>query len=335
MYIVLVGGRIIFLSHLVFWLLFSSLGQTLYAQNQTSNTNATMQLDLNAPNATQGGPFNVVDNITNSSHKLTVISSFFPIDEFVEKVGGNIIESSLVVPTGIEPHDFEPTIGQIQNIDSADALVYNGLGIENWITKINPTHKIDASKGLNVSYSDKRNMTLDPHVWLDPLLAKKQVENIRDGLMIIDPKNKETYISNAKTFLDQLDMLDKAIRAELEQCKKRDFISFHNSFSYFAKRYGLTQHSISDTGPEAEVTAARLAEIINLAKSLDLRVIYSEELMDSRYALVIAQEIPNSKVLVLSPIEGLTKNEQDAGIGYIDKMHKNIKNLAAGLECKQ
>jgi len=330
-----VGRRIIVLSQLIFSLLFSSLGQTLYAQNQTSNTNATMLLDLNAPNGTQEGPINVLNNITNSSHKLTVISSFFPIDEFVEKVGGNIVESSLVIPAGIEPHDFEPTIGQVQNIDSADALVYNGLGIENWITKISPTHKIDASKGLNVSYSDKRNMTLDPHVWLDPLLAKKQVENIRDGLMIIDPKNKETYISNAKTFLDELDILDKTIRAELESCKKRDFISFHNSFSYFAKRYGLTQHSISDTGPEAEVTAARLAEVINLAKSLDLRVIYSEELMDSRYALVIAQEIPNSKVLVLSPIEGLTKNEQDAGIGYIDKMHENIKNLAAGLECNQ
>ncbi len=329
------GARIIFLSHLIFWLLFSSLSQTLYAQKQTSNTNATMPLDLNAPNPPQEGPIDVLNNNTNSSHRLTVISSFFPIDEFVKKVGGNIIESTPVIPAGIEPHDFEPTIGQIQNIDSADALVYNGLGIENWITKISPTHKIDASKGLNVSYSDKRNMTLDPHVWLDPLLAKKQVENIRDGLMIIDPKNKETYISNAKTFLDELDILDKTIRAELESCKKRDFISFHNSFSYFAKRYGLTQHSISDTGPEAEVTASRLAEIINLAKSLDLRVIYSEELMDSRYASVIAQEIPNSKVLVLSPIEGLTKNEQDAGIGYIDKMHENIKNLAVGLECNQ
>ena len=329
------GGIIIFLSHIIFSLIFSSIGQTLYAQNHTSNSNATMLLDLNVPNGKQEGPINVLNNIANSSHKLTVISSFFTINEFVEKVGGNIIESSLLIPVGIEPHDFEPTIGQIQNIDSADALVYNGLGIENWITRISPTHKIDASKGLNVSYSDKRNMTLDPHVWLDPLLAKKQVENIRDGLMIIDPKNKETYISNAKTFLDELDILDKKIRAELESCKKRDFISFHNSFSYFAKRYGLTQHSISNTGPEAEVTAARLAEIINLAKSLDLRVIYSEELMDSRYALVIAQEIPNSKVLVLSPIEGLTKNEQDAGIGYIDKMHENIKNLAAGLECNQ
>jgi zinc transport system substrate-binding protein len=294
-----------------------------------------MLLDLETPNGTQEGPFNVANDITNSSHKLTVISSLFPIHQFVKKVGGNYIESSLVIPAGIEPHDFEPTIGLIQNIDSADALVYNGLGFENWITKINPTHKIDASKGLNVSYSDKRNTTLDPHVWLDPLLAKKQVENIRDGIMLIDPKNKETYISNAKTLLDELDRLDKTIRAELESCKKRDFISFHNSFSHFAKRYGLTQHSISETGPEAEVTPARLAGIINLAKNLDLRVIYSEELMDSRYASVIAQEIPNSKVLVLSPIEGLTKGEQDAGIGYIDKMHQNIKNLAEGLECNQ
>ncbi|MGB7935744.1 MAG: zinc ABC transporter substrate-binding protein, partial [Nitrososphaeraceae archaeon] len=121
---ILVGRRIIVLSHLIFSLLFSSLGQTLYAQNQTSNTNATMLLDLNAPNGTQEGPINVLNNITNSSHKLTVISSFFPIDEFVEKVGGNIVESSLVIPAGIEPHDFEPTIGQVQNINSADALVY-------------------------------------------------------------------------------------------------------------------------------------------------------------------------------------------------------------------
>jgi zinc transport system substrate-binding protein len=72
-----------------------------------------------------------------------------------------------------------------------------------------------------------------------------------------------------------------------------------------------------------------------VVKNLNLEVIYSEELMDPRYAVVIAQEIPNSKVLVLSPIEGLTKNEQNAGIRYIDKMHENIRNLYLGLECNQ
>jgi zinc transport system substrate-binding protein len=314
--------------------LISSLGHASYAQDLHPNMNSTRHL-IESANNTDENPLNDANYVPNSSRKLNVISSIFPINEFVKKVGGTMITSTLIVPAGIEPHDFEPTISQIQTINSADVLVYNGLGIESWITKIESTQKIDTSNELNASYSDKRNMTLDPHVWLDPLLAKKQVENIRDGLITIDPKNKDSYNSNAKSFLAELDELDKTIRIQLELCKKNDFISFHNSFSYFANRYGLTQHSISESGPEAEVTPARLAEIINVAKTLELDVIYSEELMDSRYAQVIAQEIPNGKVLVLSPIEGLTKNDQDAGIGYIDKMHENIMNLSLGLECSQ
>jgi zinc transport system substrate-binding protein len=119
----------------------------------------------------------------------------------------------------------------------------------------------------------------------------------------------------------------------LETCKKRDFISFHNSFSYFALRYGVTQHSISGSAPEAEITPLRLAEIIDLARKLGISVIYSEELVDPRKALVISEEIPNGKVLTLSPIEGITKNEQSMGIGYLDKMNENIRNLAKGLDC--
>jgi len=320
------------LSHLILSILFYSLCQNLYAQSQISNT--TLQLYFNTTNATKNS-INELSPATNSSHKLRVVSSFFPIDEFVKKISGDMIQSSILIPTGIEPHDFEPTINQIQTVDSADVLVYNGLGIENWITKINTAHKIDASEGLNASYTDRRNMTLDPHVWLDPLLAKKEVENIRNGLMTIDPNNRDRYLNNAKNFSNELDNLDKTIKTYLESCKKRDFITFHNSFSYFAKQYGLNQHSISNAGPEAEVTPTRLVEIINIAKSLDLKVIYSEELLDSRFASVVAQEIPGGKVLVLSPIEGLTKYEQQVGIGYIDKMNENIKNLTVGLQCNQ
>lgn len=297
---------------LIMFILFSSV-QNLYAQNPVSNS--TLQLEINS--------------------KLKVVSSFFPIDQFVGKVGGEAIERMLLIPKGVEPHDYEPTIKDIQRVDSADVLVYNGLGFENWIGKMSNPQKIDASKGLNASYLDERNMTFDPHVWLDPLLAKKQVENIRDGLIMIDPNHKDIYVNNSNNFLNELDNLDEKIRTDLESCKKKDFITFHNSFSYFAKQYGLNQHSISNTDPESEVTPARLTEIINLAKTLGLQVIYSEELVDPRQATVIAQEVPDGKVLVLSPIEGLSENEQKAGLGYIDKMNDNINNLMVGLQCNQ
>ena len=297
---------------LIMFILFS-LVQNLYAQNPVSNS--TLQLEINS--------------------KLKVVSSFFPIDQFVGKVGGEAIERMLLIPKGVEPHDYEPTIKDIEHVDSADVLVYNGLGFENWIGKMSNPQKIDASKGLNASYLDERNMTFDPHVWLDPLLAKKQVENIRDGLIMIDPNHKDIYVNNSNNFLNELDNLDEKIRTDLESCKKKDFISFHNSFSYFAKQYGLNQHSISNTDPESEVTPARLTEIINIAKTLGLQVIYSEELVDPRQATVIAQEVPDGKVLVLSPIEGLSENEQKAGLGYIDKMNDNINNLMVGLQCNQ
>ena len=320
--------KIIFLSHLILSILFYSVSQNLYAQNQISNT--TLRLDFVTINATQKNSNDELNSFANTSHKLTVVSSFFPVGEFVKKVGGDMVDSSLLIPAGVEPHDFEPTINQIQTVDSADVLVYNGLGIENWIAKINSAHKIDASEGLNDSYADKRNMTLDPHIWLDPLLAKKEVENISDGWMTIDPNNRYRYFDNAKNLLNELDNLDKTIITYLESLKKRDFITFHYSFSYFAKQHGLN-HNISNAGAEAEVTTRSLAEIINIAKSLDLKVIYFQDLMDSRYASVISQEIPNGKALVLSPIDGLTKYEHEVGIGYTDKMNENIKNLMVGL----
>jgi zinc transport system substrate-binding protein len=324
---------IIILSFLFLSIMFSFYCQNLYGQYEKSDVTLELNASVTA-NATLRNLSDDIQSVQNSS-QLKVVSSFFPIGEFVKEIGGYSIQSSLLVPNGIEPHDFEPTINQIQSVNSADVLVYNGLGLERWIDKINIPHKIQATAGMNVSYYDKSNRAIDPHVWLNPVLAKKEVENIRDGLIAIDPNNRDNYLNNAKKFSDQLDSLDRTIRTDLQSCKKRDFIAFHNSFSYFAKQYGLNQHSITTAGPEAEITPQRLAEVIDTAKNLQLHVIYSEDLIDPRYATAIVQEIPDSKVLVLSPIEGLAKDEQASGIGYIDKMKENLQNLKFGLQCNQ
>ncbi|HZA62614.1 MAG TPA: zinc ABC transporter substrate-binding protein, partial [Nitrososphaeraceae archaeon] len=96
---------------------------------------------------------------------------------------------------------------------------------------------------------------------------------------------------------------------------------------YFANRYGLTQHSIQWLSPEAEVSPQQIQQIIELARGRDVDTIYSEDLIDPRLANVIAQEIPNGKVLVLSPIEGINKEEQNAGEGYLNKMRENLEIL--------
>jgi zinc transport system substrate-binding protein len=271
---------------------------------------------------------------TNQS-RIKIVASFYPIYEFVKEVGGNKVDVTTLIPIGVEPHDFEPTIQQIQNAESADMIVYNGAGLEKWIDKINSKYKVDASQGLNLirGNNSENAGSYDPHVWLDPILAEKEVETIRDALMRVDPSNSNYYKINADNFLKELANLDNKIKTELTVCSKKDFIAFHNAFTYFADRYGLKQHSIQGLSPEGEILPQKIQQIIQLSRDLGLNIIYSEDLIDPRSAQVIAQEIPNGKVLVLSPIEGINAQEQKAGIGYLDKMNEDIENLKIGLQC--
>jgi zinc transport system substrate-binding protein len=283
---------------------------------------------------TSAGTLNV------STPKLKVVASFFPIYEFVRKVGGDKVDSSVIIPLGAEPHDFDPTIQQIQGVESAAVLVYNGAGMEaTWINKVNPKFAVDTSNGLNLLASNDPEIHApsDPHIWLDPILAIHQVENIRDGLSKVDPNNSVYYDQNAQKFIEQLKSLDASIRDKLSgsNCAKRDFITFHNAFSYFAKQYGLTQHSIKGLTPEGEILPQRLVEVVQLAKYLGINIIYSEDLIDPRSSQAIADEIPNGKVMVLSPIEGINKQEQQQGIGYLEKMYQDLSTLKEGLQCKK
>ena len=317
---------------------------TLISYYTTTEVQATTNVGGNSlsNNSTTMNSTSFTPTITED--KMQVIASFYPIFEFVKKVGGDKVELSSLIPIGTEPHDFEPTIRQIQSAEAADMIVFNGAGFEGTrMENMNATFVVDTSDGLNLTmdtndHADENDRehnkaSFDPHIWLDPLLAKHQVEKIRDGLVKIDPSNAAYYNENAKRFLTELDNLDSTIKSELSNCEKKDFIAFHNAFSYFAKRYGLTQHNIQGLSPEAEILPQRLQQIIGLARDMGLDTIYSEELADPRFANVIAQEIPNGKVLVLSPIEGIDKEEQNAGIGYLDKMKENIENLKLGLKC--
>ncbi|MEP0824456.1 MAG: zinc ABC transporter substrate-binding protein [Nitrososphaera sp.] len=265
--------------------------------------------------------------------KIRVVASFFPLYDFARQVGGDRADVTSMVPAGVEPHDWEPTIRQISDAQSADLFIFNGVGFESWARDIGAKAAVDASSGLDLLEGERRG-AFDSHIWLDPVLAKQQVEKIRDGFVKVDPENAQYYNDNAARFTAELDALDASIRSELSECEKQDFIAFHNAFSYFANRYGLTQHAVHGGLPEGEIAPQRLQEVVNLANELKLDTIYAEELVDPRLAEIIASEIPGGKVLVLSPIEGLDDEELRAGLGYIDKMEQNLVNLKAGLKCR-
>ena len=264
----------------------------------------------------------ILDEPKINEQKVVAIASFFPLYEFTKEIGREKVDVTLLVPSGVEPHDWEPTIKDLQLMQQADVIIINGIGFENWIDNIDSVNSdvkvVDTSIGISILESD-------PHIWLNPVMAQKQVENIVDSLSKVDPLNEKYYKQNGISYIKKLEELDNKISYELSSCKK-DFIAFHDAFSYFANQYDLNQHTVLKSNePHEEPTSKSLENIINLARDLDSNVIFTEEAVDKRASQVIANEI-GGKVLTLSPLE-----VGDSQTDYIKKMEENLLHLKEAL----
>ena len=173
----------------------------------------------------------------------------------------------------------------------------------------------------------------DPHIWLDPVLVKQQVNIIRDALIEADPQNKEQYEQNAMAYNQELDQLDMKIKSLLASCQRDTFVPYHNAFTYLAERYDLKVMALGGLAPDSEATAAEIAEFVDFVRDNDIKVIFNEELVDPRLAEVIADEA-GAKVMLFSPLEALAPEELGKNITYIDKMEQNMDSLKAALECQ-
>ena len=267
---------------------------------------------------------------TTDSSKLQVISSFYPLHEFSQNVGQEKVDAILLVPVGVEPHDWGPTIKDVQKMQKADLIIINGIGFENWVDNLAEIGYqgviVDTSDGILIKNlgQEYARTSGDPHIWLNPVYAKIQVQNIANAFSNSDPKNQQYYQSNAVKYIEQLDLLDSKIRNELSNCNY-DFIAFHDAFSYFADEYNLNQHTIIlSNNPHGEATAKTLENVISTARELNIKVIFSEENVNSKTSEIIANEI-NGKVLILSPVEVFSDRT------YISKMTENLNNLKEAL----
>lgn len=281
--------------------------------------------------------------------KLNVMASFYPMADFAQKVGGNKVKVTNMVPSGSEPHDWEPSATDIKNLEKADVFVYNGAGMEHWVSSVlksldnNKLIKVEASKGITLlkgkahTHDDEEHVDddeeeneIDPHVWLNPLNAKAEMKNIKDALVKADKKNKSYYEKNYQKYAAKFDKLDKKYRESLANTKSKKVIVAHEAFGYLCNAYGLTQVGIEGLSADSEPSAERMKEIVAFAKANNIKTIFFEELVSPKVAKAIAKEV-GAKTKVLNPLEGLSKSDIKKGKDYFSVMETNLSSLVAAL----
>ena len=171
----------------------------------------------------------------------------------------------------------------------------------------------------------------DPHVWTDPVMAIKEVQEIAKELGEKYPEKKATFDQNAAAYVAKLEKLDADYQAAFKDAKNKTFLVQHAAFGYLAHQYGLTQESIAGISPDQEPTPARLAELKHFVEDHGVSVIYFEENANSKVAETLSNET-GVKLSVLNPLESLTNEQMKAGENYLSVMEDNLKALKESIK---
>jgi zinc transport system substrate-binding protein len=172
---------------------------------------------------------------------------------------------------------------------------------------------------------------VDPHIWLDPVLAIQQVYNIRDGLAAANPAGAETYRANAESFAAQLEELHHDYAEGLSGCTQDTIVTTHQAFGYLVERYGINVQTLSGISPEA-VSAADVVNLVEFMRDNGIEYVLAEDITDTRAVNVLAEET-GAQVLTLSPLESATTAQLESGVTYVDRMRENLTVLETALSC--
>lgn len=240
---------------------------------------------------------------------LNVVATTTFLADMAQKVAGSRTTVRSLVPIGVDPHEFEPTPADIRTIADANLLIVNGLGLEGPTERLlknagGAAVTIEATSGISLREpaegepvdedSDGHAHEVDPHCWLDPVLAITYVQNIRDALSQVDPDGAATYAANADAYITQLWDLDAWVSDQVSQLppERRLLVTNHESFGYYADRYGfrVVGAIIPSVGTGASPSARDLAALVAQIRNTGAPAIFLETGTNPRLADQVASE---------------------------------------------
>ena len=284
-----------------------------------------------------------------ASDKLQVAASFYPMAEFARNVGGDKAEVFVLVPDGADAHDWDPSPADLTRLGKAQVFVYNGV-VEPWakqaLTALSERKILAVQTGLGLyerageAHEEHHHHDhgcahgkQDPHVWISPKKAIKQVERIAAILCEADEKNAKYYQDNSAKYVEQLKALDIQLTNLAKNAPRKVFVTAHAAFGHLADDYGLRQMAVNGLSPHAEPTPADLQRLIKVVQEEKVRYVFFETLTDPKLAKLVAEET-GAEISVLDPLEGLNEEGRKNKLDYLQIMQRNIHNLQIALNAK-
>jgi ABC-type Zn uptake system ZnuABC Zn-binding protein ZnuA len=226
----------------------------------------------------------------SDKEKIQVVTTFSTLNSFVEGVGGDRVQVQNLVPVGASPENYQPAPQDIAALSRAQLVVENGSGIDAWLQ-----HTIENAGGVKkriVVLSDGLpHIDSNPHLWMDPTLARAYAGKIRGELSALDPEHKTEYGQNARAYDARLAALQRWIAERIATIPphRRAMIIFHNAFDYYNRRFGLQTIGVIELSPGQDPNPAYIGHLVDLAKAHGVRAVFSEPEYSTKLADTLAK----------------------------------------------
>ena len=286
------------------------------------------------------------DEASNSDDKLQVVSSFTIIQDLAREIGGDDVSIHNLVPTGTDPHEYEPLPLDMKKATDADILFYNGLNLEGgedgWFFKmINSVNQdmdnvyslTERVEPMYLSGEDGKKDQINPHAFINPAVGIKMAEDMRDAFIEKDPENKENYEERATAYLERLKEVEKEYRERINDIpeEKRILVTSERAFQYMADEYGLKEGFIWAIDTEENGSPEQIKSLIAFVKNNNVPVLFIESNVDTRPMETVSKEtgVPFSEKPIYSDEIGKPVEEVDTYMKYlnynINLIHDELK----------
>ena len=287
----------------------------------------------------------------------TVVTSFYPIYLFTlnltDGIDGVEVHNLAAPGTGCL-HDYQLQTGDMKKLAQADVFLINGAGMESFLPGVTDTFPslpvVNASEGIDLldaevegvvidahdghdedehHYHDHDDGSYNAHIWLDAANAQIMVANLAEGLIAALPEHAEAIAANRDAYLIRLSALDEELTEGLADLPRKDIITFHEAFPYFAQAYGLNVAAVVNREPGDALSPARLAELVQVVRNLGAPPLFVEPQYDDMAARTLSAET-GAPVYQLDPV--VTGPEENIPLTYYeDIMRQNMTVLQEAL----
>jgi len=279
-----------------------------------------------------------------NEEKLNIVTTIFPIYDFVRAVGGDLVDCHLLISPGTEVHSFEPAPSDIKAVYNADVVMYIGGHSDEWVNtlladvNVNSLKLIDCIDELcseqhehDHNHEDSHSHGADEHIWTSPQNAVLMLEEICDYLCNIDEKNAKEYRKNCNDYINEIKAIDNEIKNTVK-VKENPFILVADRFPflYFTENYGIKyEAAFGGCANSTDISLKTMSRLVKSVEEHNVKYVYCTEMSAKNIANVLSEET-GVKILELHSAHNVTLEDFENGITYVEIMRNNLNALKEG-----